>query len=161
MNTRHAVVQTSLGPITLVATGAALTGLYFRNHVRRPPQESFGPELPAGGDPLLGEVADQLQDYLAGRRRRFELPTAAVGDDFQQAVWAVVRGVQPGETTTYGRIAEQLGDRALAWQVGQALGANPLCIIVPCHRVVGADGSLTGYAGGLRRKRALLALEAA
>ncbi|WP_280306900.1 methylated-DNA--[protein]-cysteine S-methyltransferase [Nocardia neocaledoniensis] len=158
MSIRHTVVETDLGPITLVATGAAVTGLYFRHHIRRPGVESFGVESPA--DPLLIEAADQLRDYLAGRRLTFDLPLSARGDDFQRAVWAIVAAIPRGETSTYGRIAEQLGDRALAQRVGQAVGANPLCVFVPCHRVVGADGSLTGYAGGLPRKRALLDLEA-
>jgi methylated-DNA-[protein]-cysteine S-methyltransferase len=100
-----------------------------------------------------------LSDYLAGKRAEFELPLAAEGDAFQRVVWDIVARIPHGETTTYGRIAEQLGDRSLAQQVGQTVGANPLCIFVPCHRVVGVNGSLTGYAGGLKRKQALLELE--
>jgi methylated-DNA-[protein]-cysteine S-methyltransferase len=84
---------------------------------------------------------------------------AAEGDAFQRAVWDIVHDIPFGETTTYGRIAEQLGDRTLAQKVGQAVGANPLSIFVPCHRVLGSNGSLTGYAGGLSRKKALLELE--
>ncbi|MEU8760146.1 methylated-DNA--[protein]-cysteine S-methyltransferase [Streptomyces sp. NPDC048659] len=159
MNTRHTVVDTHLGPVTIVAKDETITGLYFRHHVRRPPQETFGPEVGAPADPLLDEAVRQLCDYLAGRRRWFELPLAAEGDAFQHAVWDLVKLIQCGETTTYGRIAEQLGDRALAQKVGQAVGANPLCVFVPCHRVVGSTGALTGYAGGLKRKQALLTLE--
>jgi methylated-DNA-[protein]-cysteine S-methyltransferase len=159
MSTRHIVADSTFGPVTIVARGAAITGLYFRHHVRRPAQDTFGPEVPAGADGLLDEAARQLLDYLAGRRHEFELPVAADGDAFKHAVWDIVSDIPFGETTTYGRIAEQLGDRTLAQQVGQAVGANPLCVIVPCHRVLGADGSLTGYAGGLKRKRALLELE--
>lgn len=159
MNTRHVVIGTDLGPITLVAKDDAVTGLYFRHHVRRPSQETFGPEVVDPTDPLLDEAARQLRDYLAGRRREFDLPLAAEGDAFQHAVRDIVKSIRCGDTTTYGRIAEQLGDRSLAQQVGQAVGANPLCIFVPCHRVVGSNGSLTGYAGGLKRKRALLELE--
>lgn len=158
MSIRHTVVETDLGPITLVATGAAVTGLYFRDHVRRPGGETFGDGAPA--DPLLTEGARQLRDYLAGHRLTFDLPLSADGDDFQRAVWEIVAAIPRGETSTYGRIAERLGARALAQRVGQAVGANPLCVFVPCHRVVGADGSLTGYAGGLHRKRILLDLEA-
>ncbi|MEV4622357.1 methylated-DNA--[protein]-cysteine S-methyltransferase [Asanoa sp. NPDC049573] len=157
MDTRHVVVDSDLGPITIVARGAAVTGVYFRQHVRRPARETFGPE--ATTDELLDEAARQLLEYLAGGRREFDLPLAAGGDAFQQAVWKIVDEVPFGGTTTYGRIAEELGDRALAYRVGQAVGANPLCVLVPCHRVLGADGSLTGYAGGLKRKRALLELE--
>ncbi|MFJ8152503.1 methylated-DNA--[protein]-cysteine S-methyltransferase [Streptomyces sp. NPDC094468] len=158
-STRHLVIETRLGPVTLVAEGETITGVYFRRHARRPARETFGPEVTDATDPLLNEAARQLRDYLAGRRRRFDLPLAAEGDSFQLAVWEIVKSIQCGDTTTYGRIAEQLGDRALAQRVGQAVGANPLCILVPCHRVVGSDGSLTGYAGGLEHKRALLALE--
>jgi methylated-DNA-[protein]-cysteine S-methyltransferase len=159
MSIRHTVVEATLGPVTIVAKDDAITGLYFRHHIRRPAQEMFGPELPAKIDTLLAEASEQLLDYLAGRRREFELPLAAEGNAFQHAVWDIVSETPFGETTTYGRIAEGLGDRTLAYLVGQAVGANPLCIFVPCHRVLGANGSLTGYAGGLKRKRALLELE--
>src|SRR3982074_1705490 len=148
MSTRHIMVDTSLGPITIVAKDEAVTGLYFRHHVRRPAQDTFGPEVIASTDALL-----------PGNAAEFELPLAAEGDAFQRVVWDIVARIPHGETTTYGRIAEQLGDRSLAQQVGQAVGANPLCIFVPCHRVVGVNGSLTGYAGGLKRKQALLELE--
>ncbi|GAA1839805.1 methylated-DNA--[protein]-cysteine S-methyltransferase [Pseudonocardia ailaonensis] len=161
MNTRHTVVDTSLGPITVVATREAITGLYFRSHVRRPAQDTFGPEVLAPTDALLNRAAEQLTAYLAGDRAEFDLPLSLEGDTFQRAVWDCVASIPHGETTTYGRIAEQLGDRSLAYRVGQAVGANPLCIIVPCHRVVGAKGALTGYAGGLRRKQTLLELESA
>ena len=159
MNIRHVVVDTDFGPITVVAKGEAITGLYFRSHIRRPAQRTFGPGVIASTDALLGEAARQLSGYLAGERTEFDLPLAAEGDAFQHAVWDIVVRIPRGETTTYGHIAEQLGDRALAYRVGQAVGANPLCIIVPCHRVIGANGALTGYAGGLKRKRALLDIE--
>ncbi|KAA0923662.1 methylated-DNA--[protein]-cysteine S-methyltransferase [Streptomyces apricus] len=159
MNTRHVVVETHLGSITIVAEDETITGLYFRHHVRRPPHETFGPEAADSTDALLGEAVRQLRDYLAGERRQFDLPLAAEGDSFQHAVWDIVKSIQCGDTATYGRIARQLGDPGLAQKVGQAVGANPLCILVPCHRVVGAGGALTGYAGGLKRKRALLELE--
>ncbi|MEV6124068.1 methylated-DNA--[protein]-cysteine S-methyltransferase [Streptomyces sp. NPDC052077] len=159
MSTRHVMVETYLGPITVVAKGGAISGLYFEHHVRRPSQEAFGPEADDGKDLLLNEAVRQLCDYLAGRRRDFDLPLAAEGDAFQHTVWDIVKSVRRGRTTTYGRIAEQVGDRSLAQKVGQAVGANPLCIFVPCHRVVGSTGALTGYAGGLKRKQALLELE--
>ncbi|MER7212081.1 methylated-DNA--[protein]-cysteine S-methyltransferase [Streptosporangium sp. NPDC000239] len=157
MNTRHTVVDTTLGPVTIVAEGDAVTGLYFQHHTRRPAQETFG--AVAVGDALLTEAATQVRDYLAGRRQAFALPLRAAGDAFQQAVWSILNEIPYGETTTYGRVAERLGDRGLAYRVGQAVGANPLCVLVPCHRVLGANGNLTGYAGGLGRKRALLELE--
>ncbi|TQS42483.1 methylated-DNA--[protein]-cysteine S-methyltransferase [Cryptosporangium phraense] len=156
MNTRHALVDGPLGRITLVASDDAVTGLYFAHHVRRPAREAFGP---LANDPLLDSASAQLAEYLDGTRRAFDLPLNAIGDAFQHAVWSIVAEIPFGETTTYGAIAERLGDRALAYRVGQAVGANPLCIVVPCHRVVGANGKLTGYAGGLERKRALLELE--
>ncbi|BAJ31625.1 MULTISPECIES: methylated-DNA--[protein]-cysteine S-methyltransferase [Kitasatospora] len=156
---RHTVAGTRLGAVTLVADGDAVTGLYFRHHVRRPDQRSFGPEVEPSGDPLLTEAADQLHDYLDRRRTGFDLPLRTGGDVFQEKVWALLKDVPYGTTTTYGTLAGQLGDRALAQRVGQAVGANPLCVFVPCHRVVGADGSLTGYAGGLRYKQELLELE--
>jgi methylated-DNA-[protein]-cysteine S-methyltransferase len=159
MNTRHAVVDTTLGPVTIVAIDDTITGLYFAHHLRRPAQGTFGPEHQAEFDGLIAEAAEQLDDYLAGRRRDFALPFAPSGDGFQLTVWDIVAKIPFGDTTTYGAIAEQLGDKSLAYRVGQAVGANPLCIFVPCHRVLGANGNLTGYAGGLKRKRALLALE--
>ncbi|MBB5787501.1 methylated-DNA--[protein]-cysteine S-methyltransferase [Jiangella mangrovi] len=159
MNVRHVVLDSSLGPLTVVAEDGAITGLYFRHHIRRPSAETFGPEVPVSEDALLNEASTQLHEYLGGERREFDLPLAPEGDDFQDAVRTIVEDIPFGETTTYGQIAELLGDRRRAWDVGQAVGANPLCIVVPCHRVVGANGSLTGYAGGLKRKKALLELE--
>jgi methylated-DNA-[protein]-cysteine S-methyltransferase len=159
MNTRHVMVDSDFGPITIVARDGAVSGLYFHHHIRRPSADTFGPQVSTSGDPLLGEASRQLHDYLAGGRHEFDLPLIADGESFQKAVWDIVSAVPFGSTTTYGRIAEQLGDRSLAQKVGQAVGANPLCIVVPCHRVIGSNGSLTGYAGGLTRKRALLELE--
>ncbi|MQA80010.1 MAG: methylated-DNA--[protein]-cysteine S-methyltransferase [Streptosporangiales bacterium] len=169
MATRHTRIDTELGRLTLVADGGRLTGLYFPHHRRktaggsrhwyRPLDEAFGSFVDAETDPLFAEVAAELGDYLAGRRTSFDVPTAAAGDAFQQRVWALLDEIPYGTTTTYGDLAERLGDRSLARDVGQAVGRNPLCVIVPCHRVVGKGGTLTGYAGGLRRKSFLLALE--
>lgn len=160
MTTRHTVIDTAmLGPVTIVATDEAVTGVYFRHHIRRPAQGLFGPELSFADDPVLGEAAGQLFEYLLGQRRDFDLPMNPSGNDFQRKVWEQVAAIPFGATITYGQIAEQLGDRSTAYLVGQAVGANPLCIFIPCHRVIGANGSLTGYAGGLKRKRALLELE--
>jgi len=159
MSTRHTVVETTLGPITVVAHGEAVTGLYFDDHVRRPPESSFGPAVPAEEDPTLAIAAEQLTEYLAGRRRAFRLTLDPDGGTFERSVWAIIAEIPYGATTTYGDIAERLGNRTLAQRVGQAVGANPLSIVVPCHRVIGSTGSLTGYAGGLARKRRLLDLE--
>jgi methylated-DNA-[protein]-cysteine S-methyltransferase len=157
--TRHALIETALGEITLVATDGALVGLYFRQHWYRPAQERFGTCVPDGADQLLSEAARQLREYLNGDRDGFDLPTATSGDRFEEGVWDVLKQIPRGETITYGDLAEKLGDRSQAQLVGKAVGRNPLCVIIPCHRVVGADGRLTGYAGGLQRKQHLLELE--
>lgn len=160
MDTRHALVETTLGRITVVASdNNMVTGLYFPHHIRRPAQKTFGQEVAVEHDALLADAATQLQEYLTGMRPEFDLPFDAAGDAFQQAVWSIVAEVPFGETTTYGTIAERLGNKTLSYRVGQAVGANPLCIFIPCHRVLGANGELTGYAGGLKRKQALLELE--
>ena len=159
MAVHHTIIETGIGELTLVADDDALTGIYYPQHWHKPTMEGFGPLVEASTDPLFGRVAEQFDEYLAGRRTSFEIPTAAVGDAFQKKVWALLDEIPYGETTTYGALAEKLGDRSLARIVGQAVGRNPLSVIVPCHRVVGSDGSLTGYAGGLERKRLLLELE--
>ena len=160
MNKRHAIVHTELGNLTVVALDDAIAGVYFPGHWTMPPAGSIGGEVDLSEDALLGVAARQLREYLSGDRTSFELPTATAGDDFQERVWARLREIPFGETTTYGEIAERLGDRTQARAVGRAVGRNPLSIIVGCHRVVGKDGKLTGYAGGLERKRRLLGLEA-
>ncbi|CAM3135860.1 methylated-DNA--[protein]-cysteine S-methyltransferase [Tsukamurella hominis] len=159
MSTRHIVAETTLGELTLVAEGRAVTGVYFRHHIRRPAASSFGERVAT--DVLLDEAAHQIRAYLAGERRGFDLPLATAGDEVQEAVWAALQEIPYGTTTTYGALAERLGFVTSAWGVGRAVGANPLCVLIPCHRVVGSNGTLTGYAGGLHRKRVLLDLEAA
>ena len=109
---------------------------------------------------VFGEVADQLDEYFAGKRRHFDLALAPRGTDFQRAVWAALAKIPYGETTTYSAIARAIGKPLAVRAVGAASGRNPLSIVVPCHRVVGADGSLTGYAGGTANKRRLLDVEA-
>jgi methylated-DNA-[protein]-cysteine S-methyltransferase len=157
--TRHAVIDTVLGDITLVAADDALVGIYFPQHWVGAERAALGEETQVDADPLLSEVAAELREYLAGERRSFDVVISAQGDDFQQRVWALLKEIPFGETTTYGDLAEQLGSRLLARKVGQAVGYNPLSIIIPCHRVVGKNGKLTGYAGGLTRKQFLLDLE--
>lgn len=159
MTTRHVVIDSPLGELTLVAGGDALTGVYFRHHWHPPTTEALGPRVEPGADELLGRAADELCDYLAGERTEFDLPVALTGDPRHQRVWELLPGIGYGQTKTYGDLAAELGDGTTAYEVGQAVGRNPLSIVVPCHRVVGKDGALTGYAGGLKRKRFLLELE--
>ena len=157
MRTRHALVETSLGALTVVAADDAIVGLYFPGHWYLPPAASLGERVDA--DPLVDETAAQLAEFLDGSRTGFDLPVSTAGSPLQERVWAILRDIPYGATTTYGAIAAQLGDRALAQSVGQAVGHNPVSIIIPCHRVLGSSGRLTGYAGGVERKRALLDLE--
>ena len=159
MYNRHVIAATRIGELTLVAADAALIGVYYPQHWVKPERATLGDEVALGSDPLLSEVARQLNDYLAGERTVFDIPTAAHGDAFQERVWALLREIPFGETTAYGDLAETLGDKSLARMVGRAVGHNPLSIIVPCHRVVGKNSKLTGYAGGLERKQFLLDLE--
>jgi methylated-DNA-[protein]-cysteine S-methyltransferase len=161
MTRRHATLTTQLGELLVVADGEALVGIYFPGHWHPPASDSIGVSVGAGGDELITRLGVELAEYLAGERTAFDLPMAPIGDEFQQAVWAMLRDIPIGTTTSYGELAVRLGDRNLARRVGNAVGRNPLSIVVPCHRVVGADGSLTGYAGGLERKRMLLELEGA
>jgi methylated-DNA-[protein]-cysteine S-methyltransferase len=120
------------------------------------------PDLPERPDqsPPLDEARRQLEAYFAGELRDFDLPLAPEGSEFQLRVWEQLRAIPYGETISYGELARRVGDPAAARAVGLANGRNPLPVIVPCHRVIGADGSLTGFGGGLERKRRLLELEA-
>jgi methylated-DNA-[protein]-cysteine S-methyltransferase len=161
MNTRHAVIDSPLGDLTLVTDGEALTGLYFRHHRYQPADTTFGPRVDAASDELLATAQIQLTDYLTGRTQGFNLPTRLHGDQAQQRVWQLLGNIPYGETVTYGELAAALADGTTAQGVGQTVGRNPVSIIVPCHRVVGRSGQLTGYAGGLDRKKYLLELEEA
>jgi methylated-DNA-[protein]-cysteine S-methyltransferase len=156
MTTRHTVHDSVLGDLTVVADGDELTGLYFQNHWYRPHSDTFGPRA---DDAVLAEAMTQLTEYLAGERTTFDLPISLNGDDAQRRVWDLLTRIPYGDTVTYGELATALADGSTAHDVGQAVGRNPLCIVVPCHRVVGKNGQLTGYAGGLKRKRFLLDLE--
>ena len=161
MYTRHTIVESKIGQLIVVATDDSIVGIYYPHHWTRPSSSIFGVAVDPGSDSLLTVAVEQLTDYLDGTRKSFELPLATSGNPFQERVWAVLNEIPYGETITYGEIAEKLGDRSLARIVGQAVGHNPLSIIVPCHRVIGKNGSLTGYAGGLERKQQLLGLEGA
>jgi len=151
----HTTIASRLGDLTVVARDGAVTGLYFPHHWYLPDRASFGERNDAGFD----DVREQLGDYLAGARRRFDVPVCAHGDEFQERVWDLVSQIPYGETVTYGELARDLGDETTAQHVGAAVGRNPVCILIPCHRVVGTGGKLTGYASGLKRKRFLLDLE--
>ena len=151
----HAVIATRLGKVTVVREEGALSGLYFPGHWPRPDRTAFGPRAGEG----FGEIARQLGEYLGGDRRVFELPVKVKGTEFDRRVWELVCGVPYGETTTYGDLAYVLGAGTDPRDVGAAVGRNPLCIVIPCHRVIGSTGKLTGYAGGLSRKRTLLEIE--
>ena len=151
----HTVLTTRLGELTVVREAGAVTGLYFPRHWPRPDRTAFGPRRDEGFE----DVARQIGEYLDGDRTEFELPLKASGSEFDRRVWDVVAGIPYGETTTYGEIARSLGAGTEPRDVGGAVGRNPVCIVIPCHRVVGVTGKLTGYAGGLDRKRALLEME--
>lgn len=159
MTTRHAEIDSPLGELTLIADDDALTGVYFRHHWYRPSADTFGPRADAQTDDLFANARIQLTDYLAGLRSNFDLPIKLHGDETQRRVWNLLITIPYGETITYGELAAALADGTTAQEVGQAVGRNPLSIVVPCHRVVGKNGQLTGYAGGLARKQFLLELE--
>lgn len=155
----HTVLDgTPVGPLTLVAAGEALAGLYMTDQRHRPPQETFGAPADPDDPPFAVAIA-QLRAYFRGELTTFDLPLALRGTPFQRRVWAALGTIPYGETLSYGQLAERLGVPTAARAVGLANGRNPVGIIVPCHRVVGANGSLTGYGGGLDRKRRLLAFE--
>jgi len=159
MTIRYTAIDSPLGPLTLSASGEHLTGLYFHRHNRRAAVAALGEYVAPDGDELLRGAASQLGDYLTGRRKDFDLPLLLVGKPRQRRIWELLSNIDYGQTTTYGELAAQLADGTIAYEVGQICGRNPLSIIVPCHRVIGKNGALTGYAGGLDRKRFLLELE--
>jgi len=146
-----------LGPMTLAAHGDALAGVWFYGQKHEPDRTLW--TLNAR-HPALQRAALQLQEYFAGQRTVFELPLdLSFGTAFQQQVWRALLGIPSGATTSYGNISQRIGKPQAVRAVGTAIGRNPLSIVVPCHRVLGAQGALTGYAGGLERKIALLELE--
>lgn len=155
MSVQHTIIDSPVGPLTLVGAGAALIGLYFEGHRRTPRLAERGMWVDTGFDAPI----QQLSEYFNGTRREFDLELAPRGSAFEKKVWARLMNIPYGETRTYGQLAAELGDPGAAQAVGNANGWNPISIIVPCHRVVGTSGNLTGYAGGLSRKRFLLSLE--
>lgn len=151
----HTFIDSPVGTLTLVATGGVLSGLFMVDQRHRPPTDVFGDRGPTP----FPAVIDQLRAYFAGARTTFDLQLAAVGTPFQRTVWAALRRIPYGQTVSYGQIAQRIGRPGASRAVGVANGANPIGVIVPCHRVVGSNGSLTGYGGGLERKQFLLDLE--
>jgi methylated-DNA-[protein]-cysteine S-methyltransferase len=155
MSTRHTILASPIGDLTVVRDDDGVTGVYFPHHWTRPDRTAFGPRVEDGFE----DVAAQLADYFAGARQVFDLPLHPTGSPAQQRVWALIAAIPYGSTATYGDLATKLGDGTTPQEVGAAVGSNPLSVLVGCHRVVGANGALTGYAGGLARKRQLLDLE--
>jgi methylated-DNA-[protein]-cysteine S-methyltransferase len=153
---RYTYFDSPIGPLLLTRDDVGLTGLYLPNG-RHP--VTLDPDWERD-DAAFDDVGTQLGEYFAGRRREFDLPLHPIGTPFQLRVWAALLEIPYGETTSYGKTAAEIGAPTAARAVGLANGQNPIPIIVPCHRVIGANGSLTGYGGGLDAKRWLLAHEA-
>ena len=156
----HTTLPSPVGPLTLRGTARGLTGIFMTEH-RHGPTDRAGWTEDAG---RFGQAIAELGEYFAGERTTFDLPVdeAGVGGtEFQRRVWRALRDIRHGQTISYGELARRIGQPAAVRAVGLANGRNPLSIVVPCHRVIGASGSLTGYGGGMARKRWLLAHEAA
>jgi len=164
-----ATIDSPIGPLTLTASGGVLSRLHMAEQWHRPPDpaDAAGDPADAAPDPAnaaadragFAEVVGQLSSYFCGELTRFDLPLALHGTEFQLRVWAALQEIPYGETISYGELAREIGQPSASRAVGLANGRNPIAIIVPCHRVVGADGTLTGYGGGLERKQMLLDLE--
>ena len=151
--------ESPLGKILLVANERALTGLHFHGEKYYPaidPVWQFKPDAK-----FIVRARGQLDEYFAGQRTEFDLPVEPAGTAFQRGVWRALQKIPYGATTHYGALAQRIGQPTASRAVGAANGRNPISIVIPCHRVIGANGDLTGYAGGLDRKQALLRLEAA
>jgi methylated-DNA-[protein]-cysteine S-methyltransferase len=157
MKTYYTTLPTPLETLLLTSDGTALTGLYMDAH-QHAPQKSTDWQQNDEVAPFA-EAKQQLQEYFEGKRTTFELPLNPCGTEFQQRVWQELRAIPFGETRSYGELARRIGNPNASRAVGLANGRNPLSIIVPCHRVIGANGKLTGYAGGMERKEWLLNFE--
>jgi methylated-DNA-[protein]-cysteine S-methyltransferase len=151
----HTVVESPVGPLTLVAADGALVGLYMDEQRHRPPTEKFGDR----DAEVFDDAIRQLRAYFGGERTTFDLRLSPQGTPFQQRVWAALCDIPYGTTVSYGELAHRIGQPTASRAVGLANGRNPIGIVVPCHRVIGASGKLTGYGGGLERKQFLLDLE--
>ncbi|MEU5693179.1 methylated-DNA--[protein]-cysteine S-methyltransferase [Actinosynnema sp. NPDC020468] len=151
----HTTIDSPIGDLTLVATDGLLSGVYMVEQRHRPAQDTFGtPDATP-----FAAVTEQLGEYFAGERTTFDLPLSLAGTEFQRRVWDALRDIPYGGTVTYGELARRLGNPTASRAVGLANGKNPVSVVVPCHRVVGSTGDLTGYGGGLERKRFLLDFE--
>lgn len=147
------VYVSPVGPLTLISDGAALTHLEFEN-----PRYAYNP-APPGDDKILRQAQRELDAYFAGKLKAFTVPVAPQGTAFQRKCWAALQKIPYGATRSYGQQAQAIGSPKAVRAVGLANGRNPISIIIPCHRVIGANGSLTGYGGGMDRKKTLLDLE--
>jgi methylated-DNA-[protein]-cysteine S-methyltransferase len=157
MTLYRTTTDSPVGVLTLVAGDAGLVAILWPDD--RPGRVRLADAVPHDDHPVLAATAAQLAEYFAGDRTIFDLPLDPVGTDFQRAVWRQLSAIPFGETRSYADIARALGQPTATRAVGAANGRNPISIVVPCHRVVGSDGTLTGFAGGLEAKRTLLALE--
>ena len=157
--TRHVVIDSPIGPLTLVRDDDGLTGLYYPGHWTNPDEASFGPQVDPNDDHGFDAAITQLNEYFAGERQDFDLPLNPLGSQRAQQLWQLLCEIPYGQTTTYGTLAGRIGNGISARAIGGFVGHNPLSIFIPCHRVVGSTGKLTGYAGGLDRKHYLLELE--
>ncbi len=155
----HTVIDSPIGPLTLIAQEGRLAGVHMEITRYEPDATSLGAAVTADADAVLAAAASQLGSYFRGDLTGFHLPLALEGTPFQRSVWTGLLAIPYGETISYGELARRIGQPSASRAVGLANGRNPVAIIVPCHRVIGADGSLTGYGGGMDRKRYLLALE--
>jgi len=151
---RYRTIDSPIGPLALAGRGRVLTHLRMLNQTYEPDRADW-----VRDDRSFPDAVDQLDAYFAGKRTDFDLELGLSGSEFQRRVWQALLTIPYGETRSYGQIAEQIGAAGAARAVGLANGHNPIAIIVPCHRVIGANGSLTGYGGGLDRKRSLLEME--
>jgi methylated-DNA-[protein]-cysteine S-methyltransferase len=155
----HAVIDSPIGPLTLIAQDGRLTGVQMEVSGHEPAAPTLGVAVSAESEPVLGAAASQLKAYFRGDLTAFDVPIELEGTRFQRTVWASLQAIPYGETISYGELARRIGQPSASRAVGLANGRNPVAIVVPCHRVIGADGSLTGYGGGMERKRFLLGLE--
>ena len=160
-STRHVVIDSPIGPLTLVRDDDGLTGLYYPGHWTRPDQATFGPRVEPTDDHGFDEAIAQLREYFAGERQEFDLPLKPLGSERARRLWQLLAEIPFGRTTTYGALARRIGGGISPRAIGGFVGHSPLSIFIPCHRVVGSTGKLTGYAGGLDRKQRLLELEKA
>ncbi|MCB0947412.1 MAG: methylated-DNA--[protein]-cysteine S-methyltransferase [Mycobacterium sp.] len=152
---RYRTIDSPVGLLTLAGVGSTLMHLRMVDQTHEPDRSGWEP----ADDDAFSEAVEQLSGYFAGELTEFDLDLRLAGTEFQRRVWAALRTIPYGETRSYGQIAEQIGSPGASRAVGLANGRNPIGIIVPCHRVIGSTGGMTGYGGGIDRKRALLALE--